>query len=60
VHPRGDVELRRAKEILEDGEPVEWRARDLGDQSMERAASPTETLLISKLGRILTGSDGRE
>jgi len=59
VHPRGDIETRRAEEILEGGEPIEWRATDLGDQSMERAASPTETTVISKLRRILTGSDGR-
>jgi hypothetical protein len=59
VHPRGDIETRRAEEILEDGEPIEWRATGLGDQGMERAASPTESTVLSKLGRILTGSDNR-
>ena len=59
VHPRGDIETRRAEEILAEGEPIEWRAANLGDQSMERAASATDTLIISRLGRILTGSDHR-
>jgi hypothetical protein len=59
VHPRGDVETRRAEEILEEGEPIEWRATGLEDQSMERAASKSDTPIIQKLGRIVTGSDRR-
>ena len=38
VHPRGDIETRRALDILQASHPVELREHDLEDQGMERAA----------------------
>jgi len=55
VHPRGDIETERAREILEQGGPVELRARDLDDQPMERAASPDKETIIPNVRKILLG-----
>lgn len=49
VHPRGDIETRRALDILQASHPVELREHDLAKQSMERAASPKSEALVEKL-----------
>lgn len=49
VHPRGDIETRRALDILQASHPVELREHDLANQSMERAASPRSEALVEKL-----------
>jgi len=49
VHPRGDIETRRALDILQASHPVELREHDLEKQSMERAASPKSAALVEKL-----------
>jgi hypothetical protein len=55
VHPRGDLETERAKQILEQAGPVELRARDLEHQPMERAASPDNQTIIPNVRKILLG-----
>lgn len=55
VHPRGDIETERAREILEQAGPVELRARDLDKQPMERAASPDNETIIPNVRKILLG-----
>ena len=40
VHPRGDVEVQRALDILSASQPLEVREHDLANQAMERAATP--------------------
>jgi len=55
VHPRGDIETQRAREILEQADPVELRARDLDKQPMERAASPDNETIIPNVRKILLG-----
>jgi hypothetical protein len=55
VHPRGDIETRRAVEILEQAGPVELRATDLDNQTMEHAASRSEDTVIPNARRILLG-----
>ena len=55
VHPRGDIETQRALEILEEAGPVELRSRDLDNQPMERAASPSNETLIPNARKILLG-----
>src|SRR6185312_4756804 len=55
VHPRGDIETQRAREILEQAGPVELRARDLDKQPMERAASPDNETIIPNVRKILLG-----
>jgi len=49
VHPRGDIETRRALDILQASHPVELREHDLEKQSMEHAASPKSEALVEKL-----------
>jgi hypothetical protein len=55
VHPRGDIETRRAVEILEQAGPVELRATDLDNQSMEHAASRSDDTVIPNARKILLG-----
>jgi hypothetical protein len=53
VHPRGEVEVQRAREILQQGSALEMRDRDIDDQTMEQAAAPTDTAPFVK--KVLTG-----
>jgi hypothetical protein len=55
VHPRGDIETKRALQILEGAGPVELRATDLDNQPMERAASPSSETIIPNVRKILLG-----
>lgn len=55
VHPRGDIETERAREILEQAGPDELRTRDLEHQPMERAASPDNETIIPNVRKILLG-----
>jgi hypothetical protein len=49
VHPRGDIEIERALDILKDAEPVELCEHDLENQTMEKAASESSTTVVGKL-----------
>jgi len=49
VHPRGDIETRRALDILQASHPVELREHDLANQSMEHAASAKSEAVVEKL-----------
>ncbi|MEP7244357.1 MAG: hypothetical protein ABI885_11840 [Gammaproteobacteria bacterium] len=49
VHPRGDIETRRALDILQAANPVELREHDIEKQFMERAASPESAPVVKKL-----------
>jgi hypothetical protein len=53
VHPRGDVETKRALQLLNDGGPVELRGADLQNQTLEHAATETETPVVTWLGKVL-------
>lgn len=55
VLPRGDIETRRALEILEQAQPLELRDRDLGQQPLEAAASPSDSTIIPNIAKILLG-----
>lgn len=55
VHPRGDIETRRAIEILEQARPLELRSTDLENQSMEHAASRSNETVIPNARKILLG-----
>lgn len=55
VHPRGDIETRRAIEILEQAGQVELRSTDLENQSMEHAASHSNETVIPNARKILLG-----
>jgi hypothetical protein len=57
VHPRGDIETTRAVEILEAASPMELHDKDLDKQTLEAAASETETPTppARMLKKILTG-----
>jgi hypothetical protein len=54
VHPRGDIETKRALEILNEGGPLEIREADLDNQTLEHAATHEETEL-TWMGKVLAG-----
>ena len=49
VHPRGDVEVKRAMSILSASQPLEVREHDLANQAMERAASHDGETMVGKV-----------
>jgi hypothetical protein len=49
VHPRGDIETRRALGILRASNPIELREHDLDAQGMEQAASSASSTVVGKL-----------
>jgi hypothetical protein len=53
VQPRGDVETRRARQLLNEGDPVELRGADLENQTLEHAAAETETPILTWMGKVL-------
>jgi hypothetical protein len=53
VQPRGEVEMRRALELLEGAGPVELRGADLQSQAFEHAAAESETPVLGWLGKVL-------
>jgi hypothetical protein len=55
VQPRGDVETRRAMEILEQADPMDLRETDLENQTLERAASPEDRTIVPGVRKILFG-----
>lgn len=55
VLPRGDIETRRALDILDEGQPLELRDRDLDKQTLEAAASPSDSTIIPNVAKILLG-----
>jgi hypothetical protein len=55
VHPRGDIETERAREILERAGPLELEDKDLDKQSLEQAASPKARPTIQS---VLFGREG--
>jgi hypothetical protein len=59
VHPRGKIETERAFAILEEAAPLELRESDLDNQSMERAASPSDTPIIPGAQKIVAGPLGK-
>ena len=55
VQPRGDIETKRALEILERGGAMELSGRDLEHQPLEQAASPSDQTVIPGVRKILLG-----
>lgn len=53
MQPRGDIETRRALELLNEGGPLELRGADLENQTLERAAVEAETPVLTWLGKVL-------
>jgi hypothetical protein len=53
VHPRGDVETNRVVQILNENDPVEVRAQDLDKQTLEQAASSSESSALSWIGKTM-------
>lgn len=49
VQPRGDVEVERALSILSASQPLQVREHDLGNQTMERAASHEGETMVGKV-----------
>ena len=55
VQPRGQVETKRAFDLLTEGGPLELREHDLDNQAMERAAAKGESPIVPQVARILSG-----
>lgn len=53
VQPRGEIETKRALELLEQAGPIELRERDLEDHSLEHAASASEQPVVPLIVKIL-------
>lgn len=53
VQPRGDIETQRALELLNDAGPVELRGADLQKQTLEHAATETDTPIVTWMGKVL-------
>jgi hypothetical protein len=53
VQPRGDVETRRALQLLNEGAPVELHGSDLENQTLEGAAAESETPAVTWIGKVL-------
>jgi hypothetical protein len=52
VHPRGDLEIDRATQILERHQPIEMERQGLDETTYEHAASEKEGTVV---GRVLRG-----
>ena len=53
VQPRGDVETKRALELLNEAGPMEMRGADLESQTLEGAAAEGETPIVTWFGKVL-------
>jgi hypothetical protein len=53
VQPRGDIETRRALQLLSETEPVALRSADLENQSLEHAATEEGTSVLTWMGKVL-------
>jgi hypothetical protein len=54
VHPRGEVETQRALQLLNEAGPEEVRGTDLQSQTLEHAATETETPVLTWIGKVLS------
>lgn len=53
VHPRGELETKRALELLNQAGPVELQGVDLEHQTLEHAATETEAPIFTWMGKVL-------
>jgi hypothetical protein len=60
VHPRGQIETDRAIQILNEGGPMEMKAVDLDNQSLEHAAADQESSALSWIGRVMVAPQVRD
>jgi hypothetical protein len=49
VFPRGDIEVKRAREVLQQAKPLELYEHAIDEQTLEHAASASATPIISKV-----------
>jgi hypothetical protein len=57
VFPRGDIEIRRAREVLRQAKPLQIFEHDMHEQTLEHAASESDAPVVSKVTDTLPGSD---
>jgi hypothetical protein len=60
VHPRGDVEIERALQLLNEAGPIELRGADLKGQALEHAAAEGETPVLTWMGKVLAAPGARD
>ena len=56
VFPRGDIETRRALEVLHQGNPLQLFEHDLDKQTLEHAASEDKAPVAANVVEAVTGS----
>ena len=49
VFPRGDIEIKRAREVIRQAKPLEVHEHAIDEQTLEHAASESAAPIVSKL-----------
>jgi len=57
VFPRGDVEIKRAREVVQQAKPLELFEHDMDKQTLEHAASKSDAPVVSKVVDALPDSN---
>jgi hypothetical protein len=57
VFPRGDIETKRALEVLRQAKPLQLYEHDLDKQTLEHAASQSDAPVVASVVDALTGTD---
>jgi hypothetical protein len=60
VQPRGEVEIKRATELLREGDPLDMTGTDLNDTTMEQAATAGKPSAITWVGKALAAAGARD
>jgi hypothetical protein len=57
VFPRGDIEIKRARDVLRQGKPLQLYDHDLNKQTLEHAASEDSAPVVATVVGAVTGSN---
>ena len=60
VQPRGEIEIQRAAQLLNETDPLELRSADLENSTLEHAAAPKETPILTWMGKVLAAPGARD
>jgi hypothetical protein len=57
VFPRGDIEIKQARELLRQAKPLQVFEHDMDEQTLEHAASESDAAVVSKVTNAIPGSN---
>ena len=57
VFPRGDIETKRARDVLHQAKPLQLYEHDLDKQTLEHAASSDDASVVANVANAVTGTD---